>query len=186
LAPVRVVDTHLTGVVVIAGGAGQSLAIDSTGAAWAWGNNFEGQLGDGTNANSTVPVRVDDTHLTSVVAIAAGLGHTLAIDSDGKAWAWGRNAFGQLGNGSTTNSPVPVPVTMTGISHGVSDIGAGIEHSVAIEDLSDLGSWTPWAWGVGGLGQLGTGGTGSSAVPVPMVLPAEPQVAPPVSQDTVR
>jgi alpha-tubulin suppressor-like RCC1 family protein len=171
LVPVRVNETGLTDVVVLAGGAGHSLAIDSTGAAWAWGNNFEGQLGDGTNANSTVPVRVADTRLTGVVAIAAGLSHSLAIDSDGDAWGWGRNGWGQLGNGSRANSPIPVPVVMTSLSNGVSDVGAGIEHSLAMQDMPD-GSWAPWAWGAGWSGQLGTGGTSDSYEPVPMAPPA--------------
>jgi alpha-tubulin suppressor-like RCC1 family protein len=171
--PVEVDDSNLTDVVAIAAGAGHSLAIDSTGTAWAWGNNFEGQLGDGTNTNRSVPVQVDDTGLTNVVAIAAGLSFSLAIDSGGDAWAWGRNSNGQLGNGSTANSSSPVPVIMTDIANGVSDVAAGINHSLAIEDFPELESWAPWAWGAGERGQLGAGGSGEDFhEPVPMGPPA--------------
>jgi len=173
--PVRVSNsTGLGTVVAIEAGADHSLAIDSNGNAWAWGANFYGGLGNGQYPLvSVVPSRVSsNTGMGTVVAIEGGaMHHSVAIDSRGNVWAWGYNANGQLGDGSTTNGVVPVPVIMTNILNGVGDIGPGGSHSLAIEDLPD-GSWTPWAWGYGGNGQLGTGGTDDSLVPVPMVPPA--------------
>ena len=85
----------------------------------AWGDNEEGQLGDGKTANSDVPVAVHG--LTGVTAIAAGAEHALALLSDGTVSAWGANGAGQLGNPGVTEqaenneegedfSDVPVPV----------------------------------------------------------------------------
>lgn len=106
--PVQV--SGLTGVVAVAGGSGHSLAMKSDGTAWAWGVNVEGALGNGSNTSSKVPVQVSG--LTGVVAIAAGGAalHSLAMKSDGTVWAWGLNSYGQLGNGTNTNSNVPVQV----------------------------------------------------------------------------
>jgi hypothetical protein len=77
-----------------------------------WGSNANGQLGDGTKAQRTVPVKVRG--LGRVIAIAAGGEHSVAVQPDGTVWAWGGNAFGELGNGSTKDSKVPVQVTGCG------------------------------------------------------------------------
>ncbi len=74
-----------------------SLALKSDGAVWAWGWNFSGQLGNGTDLDSSIPKKV--SNLTDVIAIAAGGEHSLALKSDGTVWAWGDNTSGQLGNG---------------------------------------------------------------------------------------
>src|SRR2546422_1024848 len=79
------------------------------GAAVAWGDNYYGQLGNGTNTTSNVPVPVSG--ITDAVAIAGGLDHSLALRSDGTVWAWGDNFNGQLGNGTNKNRRVPVRVS---------------------------------------------------------------------------
>src|SRR5438128_1335095 len=76
----------------------------------AWGRNFYGQLGNGTNADSNTPVPV--SNFTGVVAMAGGGVYNLALKSDGTVWAWGANFSGQLGNGTNTNSNTPVPVSI--------------------------------------------------------------------------
>jgi hypothetical protein len=108
LTPVRV--SGLTQVIAIAAGEGHSLALKSDGTVRAWGHNVYGQLGDGITTNSSSPVTVSG--LTGVIsAIAAGGGHSLALKSDGTVvWAWGYNAYGQLGNNTTADSDVPVTV----------------------------------------------------------------------------
>src|ERR1019366_8866215 len=105
---VPVAVSNLTGVVAVAGGAFHGLALTSDGKVWAWGCNGNGRLGNGSTTGSNVPVAV--SNLTGVVAIAASYNpYCLALTGDGKVWAWGYNGDGGLGNGSTTDSRVPVP-----------------------------------------------------------------------------
>lgn len=140
----------------IASGYRHNIAVRTDGTIWAWGTNQFGQLGNGTNVSSDVPVQVNG--LTGATAVAAGLGHTLALKNDGTVWAWGLNANGQLGNNSTTASNVPVQVN--GLT-GVVAIAAGFKHSLAVK-----ADGTIWAWGGNGSGQLGTSSTIDSHVPI--------------------
>lgn len=79
---------------------------EKDGTLWAWGWNFFGQLGNGTNIDSNTPVQVGtDTKWQSV---SAGHGYTVAIQKDGTLWAWGLNQDGQLGNGTNKNNHTPV------------------------------------------------------------------------------
>jgi alpha-tubulin suppressor-like RCC1 family protein len=84
----------------VAGGNNHSIALAPDGTVWAWGTNANGQLGDGTTTQRTLPVRVSG--LTGVTTIAAGYEHGLALKVDGTVWAWGYNGYGQLGDGTTT------------------------------------------------------------------------------------
>src|SRR5207302_904281 len=97
----------LSGVTAVAAGASHSLALLSNGTVMAWGDNANGQLGNGAISRGEVtPVAVSG--LSGVTAIAAGSTHSLALLGGGTAMAWGNNANGQLGNGTTTSSDVPV------------------------------------------------------------------------------
>jgi len=132
------------------------LARLSNGTVVAWGDNIDGQLGDGTTASSDVPVPVKG--LTGVTAVSAGSLHSLALTSGGRVEAWGSNQDGQLGDGSLTNSRVPVAVP--GLT-GVSAVSAGGVFSTAL-----LKGGTVQAWGDGTEGELGNGQTAGSDVPV--------------------
>jgi alpha-tubulin suppressor-like RCC1 family protein len=137
--PIQV--TGLTDVISVAA-AIHSLAIMSDGSVWAWGDNAWGELGNGTRTNSLIPVQV--TGLSGVKAIAGGIGgvdggHTLALKSDGTVWAWGLNDAGQLGNGTSSISSVPVQVLYL---TNVSAIAAGNRFSLALKS-----DGTVWAWG---------------------------------------
>ncbi len=114
----------LTGVVAVAGGYEHSLALRSDGTVWAWGSNNHGQLGKTT---TQLPLRLSLTpvqvKLTGIVAVRAGEYHSLARRSDGTVRAWGYNAYGQLGDGTTADEYAPVQVTS--INHGGEELGTG-------------------------------------------------------------
>jgi len=105
-------------VTAIAGGRDHTVALTSEGKVFAWGNGTYGQLGDGTTTlERKTPVAVDMTGALAgktVTAIAAGNIHTVALTSEGKVFAWGNNLFGQLGDGTTNSSVIPVAVNMSG------------------------------------------------------------------------
>jgi len=144
--------------VAIAAGWYHTVALKSDGSLWAWGYNANGQLGDGTNTDSNTPVQVFAKN-TQWVAIAAGGNHTVALKSGGSLWAWGRNDFGQLGDGTFTDSNMPVQVSGGGNTWVA--IAAGWYHTVALKSDGTL-----WAWGYNGAGQLGDGTTFQKNTPV--------------------
>ena len=119
------------------------------GTARCWGNNWFGQLGDGTTTERHTPVAVSG--LSNAVAIAAGNYHTCAVLGDGTARCWGRNDYGQLGDGTTTERHTPVAVS--GLTNAVA-VSAGGDHTCAV--LSD---GTARCWGDNSDGQLGDGTT---------------------------
>ena len=170
-------------VAQVSAGFHDSLAVGSDGNAWAWGSNSYGQLGDGGTSSSSrnAPVRVktpdrktypdlpaDFTYLQ----VSAGADHSLALGSDGYAWAWGYNYYGQLGNnssGSYANSSVPVrvrdPASPTDTSRGLkaTQVSGGQLHSLALGSDGNA-----WAWGYNYYGQLGDNSTNNKSVPVPV------------------
>jgi alpha-tubulin suppressor-like RCC1 family protein len=153
--PVQV--AGLTGVKEISSDGGATFALLNDGTVRAWGANRFGQLGNGTTTDSSVPVQV--TGLTGVTAIAARGGvSAYAVLSDGTVRAWGNNSHGQLGNGTTTDSPVPVQVS------GLDDVKfLSINFGSVIAVLTD---GTAHAWGYNQYGQLGNGTQTNSSVPV--------------------
>lgn len=89
-----------------------SLALKSDGGLWAWGDNTFGQLGDGGRTPVSAPEQILANSGDVFTAVSAGDGdHSLAIKSDGSLWAWGSNSCGQLGNGNTNTSFVPIQVS---------------------------------------------------------------------------
>ncbi len=112
--PIQVSD--LADVAAIASRGDHSLALKTDGTIWTWGDNYHGQLGVTTTETcgeystpcSSTPMEVSG--LTDVIAIAAGSSHSIVLKTDGTVWTWGSNKFGQLGNATTTDSTVPVPV----------------------------------------------------------------------------
>jgi alpha-tubulin suppressor-like RCC1 family protein len=158
-----------TGVTAtaIAGGYESGYAIGSDGHLYAWGDNFYGELGNGEGpTNSGTPVVVSLPSGVTPKAVAGGGGTGYAIGSDGKVYAWGLNASGQLGNGNTTNSPTPVVVSLPSGVSPTAIAGAG-GFAFAIGSDGHL-----YAWGNDSGGQLGNDSTTNSSLPVVVQLPA--------------
>ena len=147
----------------VSAGSGYTVAIKKDDTIWAWGYNNLGQLGDGTTSDSSIPVQVGN-NTDDWKAVSAGYEHTVAIKKDDTLWAWGSNYYGQLGDGTTSDSSIPVQVIISGIPGAVNDdwiaVSTGGGYTVAIKK-----GGTIWAWGDNQYGQLGNGESGSS-IPV--------------------
>ena len=155
-------------VIAITGGYYHSVALTSDGQVYTWGaaNNY-GQQGNGnTTTSSLTPVNISANGVLSgkkVVAISAGLHHTIAITSDGQLVAWGFGTSGQLGNGGTSNSPLPVLVTETTAMQGKRFCSVAAAGNASTALTSDGQVFT---WGNGGSGTLGNGSNSSYSTPV--------------------
>ena len=144
-------------LTALAAGSLHTCGLTSTGTAYCWGNNVDGRLGDGSTTNSTTPVAVSGGTLR-FTALAPGELHTCALTGTGAAYCWGDNIDGQLGTGSTTDSPVPVAVS-GGLS--LTTIAAGYGHSCGLTSAR-----VAYCWGRNTESQLGNGAaTGNSLVP---------------------
>jgi len=153
-------------VVAISAGTIHNLALCADGTLAAWGFNQYGQLGNNSTTQSNVPVLVSRTGVLAgktVVAVSAANNHSLALCSDGTLATWGYNSSGQLGNGTTTQSTVPVLVDRTGVLNGktVTAIAGGGDSNLVICSDGTLSSW-----GYGASGRLGNNATANSSVPV--------------------
>jgi alpha-tubulin suppressor-like RCC1 family protein len=130
------------------------MALKADGTLWAWGNNGNGQHGDGTSGGKPLPTQTGTE--SAWKALAGGGAHVLAIKSDGSLWAWGFNGLGALGDGTATG-PVnnsryePEPLA---VGESWSTIAAGLNHSLAIRSDGTL-----WVWGQNISGQVGDGTT---------------------------
>jgi alpha-tubulin suppressor-like RCC1 family protein len=146
-------------LVLAAVPAGIDAAAATSGRAWAWGNNADGELGNGTTTRygglaTPAPAR----NLTGVTAVVGGSDFSLALKSDGTVWAWGNGGWGQLGQGSYGSSTTPLKVS--GLS-GVTAIAAGDLHALALKSDGSV-----WAWGFNYYGQVGNGSGGNVLAPV--------------------
>ena len=155
-----------SGVAAISAGGYHTCAITTSSALKCWGRNDRGQLGDNSATNRPQPVNV--TGMTSgVTSVSAGGsdaqgGHTCAIATGGALKCWGRNDFGQVGDGSTADRFVPANVS--GLASGVISVAEGRYHSCAV--LASGGAKC-WGWNING--QLGRGDTTSSNTPTDVI-----------------
>ncbi len=147
-----------SGVMSVTAGLYHSCGLTSGGGVKCWGNNGNGQLGDGTTSSRTYANWV--TGLTSgVVAISAGDFHTCAVTASGGAKCWGSNFNGKLGDGTYVQRPTPVSVF--GLTSGVASVVSGPQHTCALTTGGGVK-----CWGDNSIGQLGDGTTSPSPVPM--------------------
>jgi alpha-tubulin suppressor-like RCC1 family protein len=154
-----------------------SLALTADGHVLAWGSGAGGALGDGSTADADVSTAVN-LGTKRVSALAAGgtqAGHVVALTTTGGLIAWGNNAQGQVGDGSTTDRHAPV--TVSGGLTNVIDVGAGSYQSFAL-----TGAGAAYAWGDNGYGELGDGQSSTIAkTPVAVAPPIGKSTLPPIA-----
>jgi alpha-tubulin suppressor-like RCC1 family protein len=159
--PAQVASTNIANIQSIDAGYKSTIALRGDGTVWMWGYNNKGQLGNNTRTDSSTPQQVATLSGTVMVSIAAGYDHALSVRNDGTVWAWGNNNNGQLGNGTTTDSLVPVQVADQSMAMSVA---AGNLFSLAL-----LTDGSVRAWGHNALGELGDGTTTNRSIPVQVI-----------------
>ena len=152
--PVKV--RGLDGIIAISAGTTHCLALKNDGSVWAWGDNSYGQLGNGLSSSKpdelnydegidqNVPIQISG--ISSVVRIAAGYRHSLALKNDGSFWVWGRVE-------PETNLTVPTHKGIVG--NDVRAFAKGCDCTYIIEDIKGEGLFSSWGWN--NYGQLGLG-----------------------------
>ncbi len=144
---------------LISAGGSHTCGLAGDGRTYCWGDNFWGQLGNGTlESRQTVPVPVSSG--LTFATISAGDSHTCGATDVGLAYCWGANRTGQLGDGTTVDRRVPAPVV--GVV-GFDRVDAGSAHSCGV--ASDGAAY---CWGDNTNGQLGDGTTARRTTPVPI------------------
>src|SRR5438128_2633769 len=138
-----------------------------TGAAYCWGANGSGQLGDGTKTHQLTPVLAQTPAGVTVAAVTAGAAHTCGVTAAGAAYCWGDNGFGQLGDGTTTSQSSPVLVQAPpGVSFAA--VTGGVAHTCGV-----TAAGIAYCWGRNLEGQLGDGTTTTNRLtPVLVQAPA--------------
>ena len=155
--------------VTLATGARTHALFDSHGVVYACGSGDAGELGNGSTASASTPTPVvglpNGVRVTALTSSWEGSG---ALLRNGAYYNWGYNAAGQLGNGSTTNSAVPVEVALPNPVTQVFQGGSGAKNGQTIAILRNRAVWT---WGNNDRGQLGIGSRIDSDVPVQVHVP---------------
>ena len=157
----NIVDVHNYGYRII--------AKDSNGKLYSWGENYYGQLGNGTTANSSMPICISDIENSplrekNIVNIYWDANTIIAKDSNGKLYSWGRNNFGQLGNGTTENSSMPICISdmENRPLNGKNIVDVYADYTMIAKDSNGK----LYSWGDNDSGKLGNGTTTNSSMPI--------------------
>lgn len=152
----------------VIGGYVSAYALASDGSLYAWGSNWNGQLGDGSMSDRSVPVRVGLPSGVKATQMVSNENSAYALASDGSVYAWGGNDDGQLGHGTVSDDPSLAPVRVAlPVGVKIAQIAASYDSGYAL--ASDGSVYT---WGGNQYGQLGDGSTVSRSTPVKVKLPA--------------
>jgi alpha-tubulin suppressor-like RCC1 family protein len=175
--PIQVVGVGNTGTLPamsqLSAGGWHACARNSSGNIFCWGDNFSGQLGDGSSGSeSSSPVQVMNSStpadtVNDATSVSAGGGHTCAIRSTDKVWCWGDDYYGQLGdNGSGSGAKEVYPVQSTG-APDAAQVSAGVSSTCML----GTGTWAGqvWCWGLNASGQLGDDDYVNSSLAVQVV-----------------
>ncbi|MBA3846689.1 MAG: hypothetical protein H0X45_08600, partial [Planctomycetes bacterium] len=144
---------------MVAVGEKHTVYLADDGTVWCWGDNANGQLGDGTTTRQLTAKRVSDAAIVDIVAVAAGSFNTFALRADGTLWSWGRNTEGSLGRNSV-DPQFTSPGLVLGLAVGVrlKAVAAGDRHALALSDEGRV-----YVWGADNRGQMGDGGLANIA-----------------------
>ena len=147
--------------VMVSAGGDHAIGLKNNGTVWAWGYNWNGQLGNGSTSNASLPVQVrgigGSGFLTNVKSVSAGAGSSYALLENGTVVSWGGNSSGRLGDGTTSNRLSPVKVKNTAGTSDLSNIKkikAGSDFVLALTSTGEV-----YAWGANNDGQLGINST---------------------------
>ena len=172
----------------IGSGAYSVCAVAASGRAYCWGYNAQGQLGNGTKVNSSVPVAVSTATVLAnkrLLEVSAGQYHSCGVDSDGLAYCWGSNGSGRLGDGTGVDSTTPVAVSTSGALSGrnVTDIAADVQNTCTADSAGRVA-----CWGYNGNQQIGDGTNVARLAPTAVITSGAlgPEKIIGVSVDTFR
>jgi alpha-tubulin suppressor-like RCC1 family protein len=141
----------------LASGGFHSCALDTTGKAWCWGFDLDGQIGDGNDGQASEYSPVAVAGGRSFTFLTAGTSHTCGLDTEGKAWCWGNDLSGQGGDGNDGQADEYAPVAVDG-GHTFKHLTAGAGHTCGIDMAGKA-----WCWGFDFYGGLGDGDDGQGA-----------------------
>ena len=174
--------TYLSNIKSITSGDYHTCAVSNNNNVYCWGYNVYGQLGDGSTTSRYTPVQVlkgaavsgdnDGTYLSNMKSISAGRYYTCAVSNNNRLYCWGRNDWGQLGDGSDDDKTTPVRVVegemihdpdvgIDGYHSNIKSVSAGDTHTCAVSNNNNI-----YCWGANFYGQLGDNSTTSSYTPV--------------------
>jgi RHS repeat-associated protein len=150
-----------TGLTSLTAAGNRTCALTSTGAAYCWGTNSAGQLGDGTTQSRSLPTPVIGMS-SGVVSLAAGNTHTCA-KADASVLCWGSNSQGQLGMGSASSIPTLTPTIVPSLTN-IASLTAGNNTTCAVTNQG-----AALCWGSNASGKLGDGTSTNRSLPTPVI-----------------
>jgi len=140
ITPIKI--SNISNVISLRSSFSHVIALKNDGTVWTWGDNDNGDLGDGSTESNYIPTQIKT--LDGIIRIDTGF-HSVALKNDGTVWTWGSNWYGQLGDGTTQSSYVPQKVENLS---NVKDISAGRFITLALKE-----DGTVWTWGQFGEGE---------------------------------